>query len=140
MKYAIIDLPLESLHSAAFRAAEMVRCSGEQGKFWEMRDRLFANPRAIDDAAGHAAAVGLDKARFDACLRDRKFAMDIRRDMSQAEAIGVEGTPSFVVAVNDPATGKLKPLRFFTGAQPFANFKAQIDAVLREQGADAGKN
>ncbi len=54
MKYAIIDLPLESIHSAAFRGAEMVRCSGEQGKYWEMRDRLFANPRAIDDAAGRA--------------------------------------------------------------------------------------
>ncbi|RPJ69978.1 MAG: hypothetical protein EHM24_16935 [Acidobacteria bacterium] len=134
MKYAVIDLPLESIHSAAFRGAEMVRCAGEQGKYWEMRDRLFSNPQAIAQTASHAAAVELDPKRFEACVASGKFAEDIRADMAQAEAAGVQGTPSFFLAVSDPATGKLKPVRFLTGAQPFANFKAQIDAVLREQG------
>jgi protein-disulfide isomerase len=135
LKYAIIDLPLESIHGAAFRGAEMVRCAGEQGKYWEMRDRLFSNPQTIAQAASHAAAVGLDGARFDACLGSGKFAADIRKDMAQAEAAGVGGTPSFFLAVADPATGKLKPVRFMTGAQPFANFQAQIEAALAEQGA-----
>jgi len=142
LKYAIIDLPLESIHSAAFRGAEMVRCAGEQGKYWEMRDRLFANPQAIAQTADHAAAVGLDSTRFAACVGSGKFAADIRKDMAQAEADGVEGTPRFFLAVSDPATGKLKPVRFLTGAQPFANFKAQIDAALAEQGGapqEAGK-
>jgi protein-disulfide isomerase len=135
LKYAIIDLPLESIHSTAFRGAEMVRCAGDQGKYWEMRDRLFANPQAIAQTASHAAAVGLDAQRFDACLGAGKFAGDIRKDMAQAEAAGVEGTPSFFLAVGDPATGKLKPVRFISGAQPFASFKAQIDAALAELGA-----
>jgi protein-disulfide isomerase len=112
----------------------MVRCSGEQGKYWEMRDRLFANPQTIAQTASHAAAVGLDSRRFDACVSSGKFADDIRKDMAQAQAAGVEGTPSFFLAVTDPATGKLKPVRFASGAQPFANFKAQIDAVLAELG------
>ena len=133
MKYAIIDLPLESIHSAAFRGAQMVRCAGDQGKYWEMRDRLFSNPQAIADTASHVAAVGLDRGRFDACLASERFAADIRKDMAQAEDVGVQGTPSFFLAVADPATGKLKSVRFLTGAQPFANFKAQIDAVLGEQ-------
>ena len=134
LKYAVIDLPLESIHSSAFRAAEMVRCAGEQGKYWEMRTRLFSNPQAIPQTASHAAAVGLDAKQFDACLGSGKFAADVRADMAQAEAAGVQGTPSFFLAVSDPATGKLKPVRFLTGAQPFENFKSQIDAVLREQG------
>jgi protein-disulfide isomerase len=104
----------------------MVRCAGEQGKYWEMRDRLFANPQAIAQTASHAAAVGLDAKSFEACLDSGKFAADIRKDIAQAEAAGVQGTPSFFLAV-----------RFFTGAQPFANFKMQIDAVLAEQGAPA---
>jgi len=133
LKYAIIDLPLESIHSAAFKAAEMVRCAGAQGKYWEMRDRLWANPREIAQAASHAAALGLDGKRFEACLAAGTFAADIRKDMEQAQAAGVQGTPSFFLAVTDTATGRLKPVRFFSGAQPFANFKAQIDAVLAEQ-------
>lgn len=112
----------------------MVRCSGEQGKYWEMRDRLFANPQSIGQTASHAAAVGLDARKFDACLSSGKFAADIRADMDQAEAAGVQGTPSFFLAVSDAATGKLKPVRFLTGAQPFENFRAQIEAVLAELG------
>ncbi len=135
LKYAIVDLPLESLHSAAFRAAQMVRCAGEQGKYWEMRDRLFSNPQTIAQTAPHAAAVGLDPARFDVCLASGRFVADIRQDMAQAAAAGVEGTPSFFLAVTDPATGRLKPVRFISGAQPFANFRTQIDAALAEVGA-----
>lgn len=131
LKYAVVDLPLESIHSAAFRAAEMVRCAGAQGKYWEMRDRLFANPRTIADAASHAAAVGLDGAKLDACLAAGTFAADIRRDMDQAAAAGVQGTPSFLLAVPDAATGKLKPVKLIMGALPFAGFSEQIDAVLR---------
>jgi protein-disulfide isomerase len=138
LKYAIVDLPLESVHSAAFRGAEMVRCAGDQGKYWEMRDRLFANPQTIAQTASHAAAVGLDARSFDACLASGKFAADIRKDMAQAEAAGVQGTPSFFIAATDPATGRLKPVRFLTGAQPFANFKAQLDAALAEQDAAPG--
>jgi len=113
----------------------MVRCAGEQGKYWEMRDRLFSNPQTIAQTALHAAAVGLDPARFDVCLASGRFVADIRQDMAQAAAAGVEGTPSFFLAVTDPATGRLKPVRFISGAQPFANFRTQIDAALAEVGA-----
>jgi protein-disulfide isomerase len=129
----VIDLPLESIHGAAFRGAETVRCAGEQGKYWEMRDRLFANPQTITQAASHAAAVGIDAGRLGACLDSGKFADGIRSDMSLAQSAGIEGTPSFILAVTDAATGKLKPLRLITGAQPFTNFKALIDAALAEQ-------
>lgn len=111
----------------------MVRCAGEQGKYWEMRDRLFSNPTAIAQTAAHAAAVGLDAKQFDACVGSGKFADLIRSDMSMAQAAGIEGTPSFILTATDAATGKLKPLRLITGAQPFANFKALIDAALSEQ-------
>jgi predicted DsbA family dithiol-disulfide isomerase len=97
-----------------------------------MRDRLFANPQTIGEVAPHAAAVGLDTRQLDACLSSGKYSGEIRKDIAQAQAVGVEGTPSFFLAVSDPATGKLKPVRFARGAQPYANFKAQIDAVLAD--------
>ena len=132
MKYAVIDLPLESIHSAAFRGAETVRCADEQGKYWEMRDRLFANPQSIADAASHAAALGLDARKLDGCLASGKYAAGIRADMSQAQSLGIEGTPSFLLAIPDPASGKLKPIGLITGARPFSSFQSTIDAALAD--------
>lgn len=132
MKYAIIDLPLESIHSAAFRGAETVRCAGEQGKYWEMRDRLFANPQSITDAASHAAALGIDPKKLDGCLASGKYVAGIRADMSQAQKLGIEGTPSFLLAIPDAASGKLKPIRLTTGARPFSSFQSMIDTALAD--------
>jgi hypothetical protein len=41
--------------------------------------------------------------------------------------------------VTDPSSTQVRSLRRFTGTQPFAGFKAQIDAVLAEQGAEGKK-
>jgi protein-disulfide isomerase len=130
IKYAIIDFPLESIHTSAFRGAEMVHCAGEQGKFWEMRQRLFANPRTIDDLDANAQAVGVDARKLGTCVSSGKYADAIRKDMAQAQAAGIEGTPSFLLAANDPATGKLKVLDSIVGALPFPSFQKQIDAAL----------
>jgi protein-disulfide isomerase len=128
----VVDLPLESIHKAAFRGAEMVRCAGEQGKFWEMRTRLFSNPQTLEDTASHASALRLDGKRFDTCMASEKFAADIKRDQALAEQIGVQGTPTFFLAVTDSATGKLKPVRLMSGARPFASFQTLIDAALAD--------
>jgi protein-disulfide isomerase len=113
----------------AFRAALASRCAGEQGKYWEMRARLFANPQTLDQVAAHAVAVGVDRPRFDACMAAGRFVDQIRQDMTQAQAAGVSGTPTFMLAITD-ARGQLKVQRVISGAQPFANFQAQIDALL----------
>lgn len=108
-------------------------CAGEQGKYWEMHDRLFQNQRALEPWSGHAAAIGLDVAAFDTCLASEKFAPAIRRDMAEARKAGATGTPSFVLGVTDPDDpNKVKGLAFIRGAQPFAAFKAQIDEALAD--------
>jgi protein-disulfide isomerase len=132
VKYALFDLPLESLHGMAFRAAVAMRCAAEEGKYWEMRDRLFANPQTLDQTTAHAQAVGLDPSKFSACVGSGKFDQAIRQDMAQAEKAGMTGTPSFLLATTDEH-GRLKGQRVIRGAQPFANFKAQIDAALAGQ-------
>jgi protein-disulfide isomerase len=134
VKYVLMDFPLESIHKLAFKAAEAVRCAGEQGKYWEMHDRLLANQRTLEPWMPHAQAVGLDAARFDSCLSTGKFAGDIRNDMAQGQGAGVGGTPGFFLAITDAANSKVRPLRFVWGAQPFSAFKAEIDALLAEQG------
>jgi protein-disulfide isomerase len=113
----------------AFRAAEAVRCAGDQGKYWEMRDQLLANIRTLDKASDHAQAVGLDMTRFNLCYAGGTFADAIRRDMAQAQSAGIEGTPSFLLATQD-ANGQVKVKKVIRGAAPYANFKTEIDLAL----------
>ena len=47
LRYAFRDFPLENVHKEAFKASEAARCAGDQGKYWAMHDRLFANQRAL---------------------------------------------------------------------------------------------
>ena len=129
-----MDLPLESIHNQAFKAAEAVGCAGEQDKAWEMRDRLFQYQRALDQWSAHAEAIGVNAARFEACLASGRQAAAIRRDIDQARKNGVTGTPSFFVAVADPAGSRVKAVAFLRGAQPFAAFKAELDKWI-EPGA-----
>ena len=125
-----MDLPL-AMHKLAFKAAETSRCAGDQGKYWEMHDRLFQHQRALEPWSSHAEALGLDVAQFDECLAKGKHADSIRKDMATAGSAGATGTPSFVLGLTDPDDPKkVKGLKFIRGAQPFATFKAEIDKAL----------
>ena len=142
VRHVFLDYPLESMHPLAFKAAEAAYCAGEQGKYWEMHDRLFANQQSLEPWAAHAEAVGLDAAKFDGCLKSERPAADVRRDMAEAQKVGVTGTPSFFLAYTDPKSSKVKTLARLTGAQPYAAFKAQLDRLLAEappDGKAAGK-
>ncbi len=130
VKYYVLDLPLESIHPNAFKAAAAVRCANEQGKYWEMHDLLFANQKTLAQWDAHAATVGLDAAQFSGCLSSGKFDADVRKDMAQAQAAGVSGTPGFYLGTSDAKGAKVKTLKFINGAQPFVAMKPQIEALL----------
>ena len=102
LKSVFVDFPLESIHKHAFKAAEAARCAGEQGKYWEMHDQLFANQTTLSAWTDHAQAVGLDVASFEGCLSSGKFAADIRNGLTMAQGAGITGTPEFFLAVADP--------------------------------------
>ena len=131
LRYAFMDLPLESIHKQAFKAAEAARCAGDQGKYWEMHSRLFANQKALEPWSAHATAVGLDLPKFEACMADGAHAAAIRADMALAQKLGVAGTPGFLLALTDPKDPqKVTGLSVIRGARPFADFKAEIDREL----------
>ena len=126
------DMPLESIHKLAFKAAQAASCAGEEGKFWEMHDRLFENQKALEPWAPHAEAIGLDVAKFDACLASGKFDPEIRRQMGEARKAGVTGTPAFMFGRTEPNSSKVKVLAVLKGAKGFAEFKAELDRLLEE--------
>ena len=133
VRYVIMNLPLEGIHKSAFKAAEAAACAGEQGKFWEMNDRLFANQQMLDQWKAHAEAVGLDVSKFEECLDSGRAAAQIRSDMAQAQKAGFTGTPGFFLAFTDPKSTTIKTVTRLVGSQPYASFKAAIDKELGDK-------
>ncbi len=120
-------LPLDNIHPRARPAAEASACAQDQDRFWDYHDKLFAGRRALEDAdlARYAQEIGLDTEAFQACLADGRFREKVEADASAAEAIGITGTPAFLV------NGIL-----LTGVRPIEEFVALIDGELaREQPA-----
>jgi protein-disulfide isomerase len=135
VKYVFRDLPLESIHKNAFKAAEASHCAGEQNKYWEMHDRLFANQNSLEPAmlTAHAQAVGADTKKFQACLDSGKFAGDIRKDIAEANKYGITGTPTSVIGLTQPGDPKIKVLKVIRGAQNISAFKEALDSLLNEK-------
>lgn len=134
VKYVTRDLPLESIHPLAMKAAEASHCAGEQGKYWEMHGRLFANQRQLarPDLSKHAQALGLDVAAFDQCVDTGKSTAKIRKDMAEAQRLQVTGTPTFFLGLTDANSSQIKGVRM-SGAQPYAAFKDAIERLLSSQ-------
>lgn len=132
VRYVFRDFPLDQLHPQARRAAEAAHCAGEHGKYWEMHDVLFQNQRALalPQLAEHARTVGLDGAKFEECLASGRQAARVARGLADGAAVGVQGTPSFVVGKTQPG-GVVEgtPIR---GAQPLETFRRIIDQTLAE--------
>ena len=138
IKYVFNNLPLEQLHSSAFRAAQAGECASDQGKFWQLHDRLFANPAALGpgDLALQAKAAGLDVTQFNQCLESGKTSAAVRNGIEVAESIGIQATPTFVVGLVDtknPDSNNIKIVGVISGAHPYPVFKAAIDKALATQ-------
>ncbi|NBD13509.1 MULTISPECIES: thioredoxin domain-containing protein [Corallococcus] len=124
VKFAFKHQPLP-FHQHAKIAAQASMAANEQGKFWEMHDKLFANQRALDRASleKYAQELKLDMAKFKAALDSDKFDKQIEADMADGAAKGANGTPTFFI------NG-----RTLVGAQPFDAFKKVIDEELKKAG------
>jgi predicted DsbA family dithiol-disulfide isomerase len=88
-----------SMHPHAQMAAEASLAASEQGKFWEMYDLLFKNYRHLssDNIMIWAKDLGLDMGKFKGDLVSGKFKAVVAKDLSDGEAAGVYGTPSFYI-------------------------------------------
>jgi protein-disulfide isomerase len=114
-------LPLEG-HRNALPAARAAYCAGEQDRFWQFHDALFAttslSPVVFDQVA---ADLGLGLPRFKACLSSEQSRAAVVRDIESARSFRIDSTPSFLV------NGKL-----LKGALSFAEFQKIIERELNQ--------
>jgi protein-disulfide isomerase len=96
---AFRDLPLRQLHPLAETAAEAARCAGEQGKFWQYHDFLFASSSSVEheNLLREARQLNLYESQFGSCLTGEKYKTLIQRDFDDAVRAGASGTPSFFI-------------------------------------------
>ncbi len=122
VEFSYRHFPLRQIHPQAQRASEIAQCAGEQGKFWEVHDALYANQSSLDEASaiGHATAAGVDAAKLTECLSSGRAATMVDDDFKKGEEAGVEGTPSFFI------NG-----RKFEGNPNAAGLSAAIEEALR---------
>jgi protein-disulfide isomerase len=121
------DLPLD-FHPNAMRAAQAARCAGEQGKFWELRDLMGANPNSLD--LGHIMGFGvelkLDTQKLQDCINSEKYKTQVQANVNEAMKVGANGTPAFVVgkSVGNGVDGEL-----VVGAMPFTMFDQKLKDI-----------
>lgn len=84
-----------SFHAYAKRAAAAAEAAGQQGRFWEMHDAIFATQNLLDDdlILGHAKALGLDVDRFEKDWNDPASMAKVEASRKEGEALGVQATP-----------------------------------------------
>jgi predicted DsbA family dithiol-disulfide isomerase len=113
-------------HANATLAAQGAECARDQEKFWEYHDKLFANQKALlpDNLKSYATELGLDAAKFNACLDGGAKAKVVADDLTYGQSVGMSGTPGFYI------NG-----RMISGAQPFDVFKKVIDDELARKGS-----
>lgn len=129
------DFPLTNIHPQAMAAANAARCAGEQGAaaYWDMHDRLFANPGqwSIENAnavfADYGQDLGLETEPFNECLASEKHGAAIQADLDLGLARGVRSTPSFFI--NDQPLVGAQPLPVFTDAIATVQAGGQIAAA-----------
>jgi protein-disulfide isomerase len=131
LRYYYRDMPLP-FHPQALPAARAAHCAGEQGKFWQMHDSLFADEGPLEAGGidARAGKLGLDVSKLDACVASDRFANVIQKGVDEATQMQITGTPTFLVGTVDAKGNVVNIKKAIVGAQPFEAFKATVDPLL----------
>ena len=128
-KMTFYDFPLPQ-HKNSPGAHNAAACAGDQGKFWEMHDRLFGmqdqwNTEATDNPKPffekYAQDIGLDTKAWEACYDARKHQNRIMANLAEGERRQVGSTPTFFIG------NKMYP-----GSLPYDVMKAIVDSAAKK--------
>ena len=127
--WAARDFPLD-FHNRAEPAAVAARCSGLQGKFWLMYEKLFKNQRSLSDEnfKSYAKQIGLNMSKFNGCIsgsdsnQSAKAKRLVQSNRVSGSSLGVTGTPAFFIQG-----------RRISGAQPLAEFRRIVKEELKKK-------
>jgi protein-disulfide isomerase len=126
------DFPLTQ-HRNTLAASNAAACADEQGKFWQMHDRIFQaqeewNGEATEQPKPffkrYAGEVGLDVSKWEACYDARKYQKRIGANLADGLRRGVNSTPTFVIGN-----------RLYPGMRTYDEIKSLVDSIARTSSA-----
>lgn len=122
------DLPLP-FHQQAHQAAQVARCSHEQQLYWKTYSALLDKQSCLDCIGPKkiAANAGVNERNLTQCLKRGQVAKIVNTNTSEAELIGITGTPTFVIG---PSQTKVHQGEILEGARPWAQFQNTIKRYL----------
>ena len=102
MRYVVRYLPN---HNNSLLAVAATEGAGEQGKYWEMQEKLFTNQLEWVERntpqtelfLRYAEELGLNMEQFITALENPEYVEKAERDRSDAIRLAVRGTPTFFV-------------------------------------------
>lgn len=121
LRFVFKHNPLSSRYNHAGDAAIAAEAAGQQGRFWEMHDLLFANSDRLTEPNFllWAQALQLNLHRFKQDLKDPAIQARVNHHRSQARALGAVGTPSFFI------NG-----RYIPGVLPLRRYALIVDRAI----------
>lgn len=132
VKYVFRDFPLNDLHPTATALAIGASCAGEQRKYWEMHDFLFANqpnlgPARIEE---QVTSLGMSMEEFRNCVTREATQQEVQQDVTEGRQLGLNGTPSFFFGLTQENDRDILARYVFRGALPYKDFKKVLEELL----------
>ena len=130
VKFVVRDFPLR-FHPSAQVSSEATECAKEQGKFWDMHNKIFDEQNeqgqetiqfTKEDVKNWAAEIGLDTTRFNECLDSNRYKTEVEKDSKDGTVYGVQGTPHFFITKG----GLTKEI---VGSQYYSEFEKVINEL-----------
>ncbi|HEY2003508.1 MAG TPA: thioredoxin domain-containing protein [Candidatus Saccharimonadia bacterium] len=124
------NFPLTQIHQNAMLGAEAAEAAGDQGKYWEMHDKLYENQKdwgelngtdAESKIVGYAKDLGLDTDKFKKAIDDEQFKQVIAQDMADGNALGINATPTFYLNGTQ-----------LQGGYDYATLRDAVNAALKQ--------
>ena len=135
-----LDFDYEHVHQTnTVKAHELIHLAKSKGRQLDMKERLLKayfveghHVGRIDDLADLAAEIGLDRAEVVTALEAETFLADVKADVAQAAAYGIQGVPFFVIDGRYGVSGAQEPGAF---SEVLRQARAEQDQVPAESTA-----
>jgi protein-disulfide isomerase len=128
--YRFFDFPLVEAHKNTLAASNAAACAADQGKFWEMHDRLYygqpewsgettSNPKKVFQR--YVKEIGLDGDAWEKCFDEQRHLSRILSNRAEGERRGVNATPTFVIGS-----------KMISGGISYDQLKAYVDSAAKQ--------
>lgn len=133
--YRFFDFPLTEIHMNTLAASNAAACAADQGKFWEMHDRIYLHqPEWSTEATDnpkkffqrYASDAGLDVGSWSKCYDDQRHLQRIMSNRAEGERRNIRQTPTFVIGT-----------KMIPGNLTYDMIKAYVDTATAQLGKSA---